>query len=75
MTTPEEKTKAQTREFEAVANLSRHYAEITYTSVVDDDYGEVRHKYESALAVLIEQMRKNGRFESGNRYNLRDIAG
>lgn len=51
----------QRDEFDAVANLSKAYKAITYTPVVDDDYSEIRHTYDSALNALIRALKANNR--------------
>lgn len=40
------------------------------TAIVDDDYPQVRHEWEGALASLMDAMKANGRFKPGNRYGL-----
>ena len=40
------------------------------TAVVDDDYPEMRRDYETALVTLLEKMKENDRFITGNRYGL-----
>lgn len=55
------KIELQKREFDAVAELARHYDAITRTPIVDDDYPEVRHRYEGAVRDLIAAFRSNGR--------------
>lgn len=60
---PEEKDrlKIQNEEFEAVRRLASYYRDITLTPIVDDDYPEVRHRYESAVRAVIEAFKANGR--------------
>lgn len=65
-----DKIQTQGGEFDAAAHLAEQYRRITLTPIVDDDYPEVRHGYESALAGLMLAMAVNGRFEAGNRYRL-----
>lgn len=60
----------QREEFDAASELAKQYRRISMTPIVDDDYPEVRHDYESALSVFIVKMKANGRFEQGNRYGL-----
>jgi hypothetical protein len=55
--------KAQTDEFDAVAELAKQYRRIEMTPVVDDDYPEVRHGYEGAIQRLITALRNNGRIK------------
>ena len=51
----------QTVEFDAAAKLAEQYRRITLTAIVDDDYPEVRHGYESAVAAFLEACAANGR--------------
>ncbi len=51
----------QNVEFDAVDALAKQWRRIQMTPVVDDDYPEVRHGYESAMRTLIDAIRKNGR--------------
>lgn len=51
--------KLQSDEFDAVSELARAYNNLP--PVVDDDYPEMRHYYESAMRTLIDRIRKNGR--------------
>lgn len=53
----------QNAEFDALDNLVRKYAVLTKVAVVDDDYPEVRHYYETALRDFVAAMKANGRFE------------
>lgn len=53
----------QNKEFAAVSELSRRYSGIQRVPVVDDEYPEVHHRYEGALADLIAAMHANGRFD------------
>lgn len=53
---------AQNKEFDACAKLTEQYRRITLTPVVDDDYSEVRHFYESALRDFIDALQDNDRF-------------
>ncbi len=57
-----DRLQKQSAEFDAVALLLQAYRNITITPVVDDDYPEVRHRYESALSNLIKALRENNRF-------------
>lgn len=50
----------QTAEFDACAELAKQYRRITMTPVVDDDYPEVRHDYEVALAIFLRACTRNG---------------
>lgn len=51
---------AQNAEFDAVAELAKQYRRLTMTGIVDDDYPEVRHGYESALTALLDAIAANG---------------
>lgn len=62
--------KMQSAEFDAADRFSKALHAHNMTAVVDDDYPEVRHRYESTLAGLLEAMTANGRFQPGNRYRL-----
>ncbi len=55
------KMELQSAEFDAVNQLGVAYRRLTMTPVVDDDYPEMRHYYESALNNLITALRKNKR--------------
>lgn len=56
-----DKFESQKREFDAVKVLLERYNVLTFTPIVDDDYLEVRHRYESAMRELIIAIRENGR--------------
>lgn len=56
-----DKIEAQKKEFDAIQNLCNRYRAITLTPIVDDDYPEVRHYYESAVRDLIDAFRVSGR--------------
>lgn len=56
----------QSREFDAVEKLSKCYKNIQLTPIVDDDYPEIRHHYESAIYELIQAMKNNGRFKESS---------
>lgn len=60
----------QNAEFDAVRELSKRIARLDHTAIVDDDYPEMRHRYESALHGLITALKDNGRFDSGSRGGL-----
>lgn len=66
--------ETQGKEFEVAADYVRQFHRLTATPIVDDDYPEVRHDYESALAALIDAMKMNGRFDGVNRYGLTPIT-
>jgi hypothetical protein len=53
--------ESQNVEFNAVNELAKQWRRIQLTPVVDDDYPEVRHDYESAMRSFIEAIRANGR--------------
>ncbi|KKL23776.1 hypothetical protein LCGC14_2422050, partial [marine sediment metagenome] len=46
--------KRQTAEFDALDKLVEAYRQLTLIAVVDDDYPEVRHKYESTLRTFLK---------------------
>lgn len=62
--------ETQRDEFDAMHELDKQYNRLLMTPIVDDDYPEVRHQYEGALAKFIEAMKANGRFVPGNRYKV-----
>lgn len=64
--------QTQSKEFEAAAELAKRLRQLP--PVVDGDYEEARHYYESALASFVEAMAVNGRFGRGNRYKLQAVA-
>jgi hypothetical protein len=51
----------QNAEFAAVDELLKWYHRLTLTPVVDDDYPEIRHYYESALKHLLAAAKANNR--------------
>lgn len=55
---PDEIAK-QNSEFDAVRDLTKQWRRLEMTPVVDDDYPEVRHDYDSALRTLLEKVRAN----------------
>ena len=63
----------QQREFEVANELANAVLDHNLTPVVDDDYPEVRRRYENALAGLLEAMKASGRFCEANRYALRSL--
>lgn len=65
-----DRLELQRKEFDAADAFAKALQTHNHTPVVDNDYPEVRHNYEGALAGFIEAMKINGRFDSGNRYNL-----
>jgi len=62
--------ETQRKEFEAVSYLIRCYNQLP--PIVDDDYPEMRHYYESAVFALIRALRENGRF--GRTFSQRNRA-
>lgn len=66
----QQRMKLQSAEFAAAEEFAVQLKRHSQTTVVDDDYPSVRHDYESALAALIEAMKRNGRFQPSNRYGL-----
>ncbi len=65
--------ETQRKEFDAADNFSKNLKRLFQTPIVDDDYPEVRHEFESSLANLVRAMKDNGRFEKGNRYGLTPV--
>lgn len=53
----------QNAEFAAVAKLAEEYRNITYTTVVDDDYPQVRFGYEQAVRSLLAALAVNRRMD------------
>jgi hypothetical protein len=51
--------QAQSAEFTAVDEFASAYKSLP--AVVDDDYPEARHKYESALKTMLDAFKANGR--------------
>jgi hypothetical protein len=58
---PPDRLELQNVEFRAARALAEALRIHDMVAVVDDDYPEVRHKYESAVNTLIDAFRKNGR--------------
>ena len=56
-----DKMETQRLEFEAMAELAKQWRRIQMTPIVDDDYPEVRHGYESALNEFLRKCFENGR--------------
>jgi hypothetical protein len=67
-----DRMKLQSAEFDAADKFASALRAHNMTAVVDDEYPEVRHRYEGALVELVKAMKANGRFEPGNRYALLD---
>ena len=65
-----DKMKLQRDEFDAADEMATRLQSLNQTAIVDDDYPEMRHRYESALTQLIAAMKANGWFGKGNRYGL-----
>ena len=51
----------QNKEFDALTTLAAKWNILRNTAVVDDDYPEMRHYYESAMKDFINAIRENGR--------------
>lgn len=51
----------QRAEFDAANDFASTFRELTQTAIVDDDYPEVRHRYECALRRLLDACKANGR--------------
>jgi hypothetical protein len=56
-----DRIELQNVEFRSARDLAKALDVHDRVAVVDDDYPEVRHKYESALRTFIEACRANGR--------------
>lgn len=59
-TVTDDKIKLQSRIFLAVDDLARQNVRLSMTPIVDDDYPQVRHDWESALSTVIDAMRVAG---------------
>jgi hypothetical protein len=57
----EDRMKLQRAEFDAADNLASAIRAHGMTPIVDDDYPEVRHRYESALREFLSACKANGR--------------
>jgi hypothetical protein len=57
-----DKIALQNAEFAALRNLSKAYSNLCQTPIVDDDYPEMRHYYESNLRSFIQALKDNGTF-------------
>lgn len=53
--------RLQNQEFEALTALARQWERLRLTPVVDDDYPQIRHEYESALRVFVGAYNTNRR--------------
>jgi hypothetical protein len=51
----------QNREFSTLRTLASHYNRLMNVPIVDDDYPEARHKYETAMRDFLDAIRANGR--------------
>lgn len=56
-----EEMKKQTAEFDALQKLYKAFTEMP--AVVDDDYPEMRHYYESEMRDFIDKIKANGRLD------------
>lgn len=61
MSGSDDRIELQNKEFDAVSELAKQYRRIVMTAIVDDDYPEVRHQYESAARALLRAFVANGR--------------
>lgn len=52
---------SQTNEFDALDKLVAAYINLCNVPIVDDDYPEVRHYYESHLRAFLAACKANGR--------------
>lgn len=57
----EHRLELQGREFRALDALIKTYRNLP--AVVDDDYPEMRYRYDGALTTFLEACKANGRFE------------
>lgn len=57
----DERIKTQKAEFDALKTLINRYNILCNTPIVDDDYLEMRHYFESSLRSFIDAMKANGR--------------
>lgn len=62
----------QNAEFDAADEFAKALKLHNSCAVVDDDYPQIRHRYECALAGLVTAMKANGRFSPSNRYGVVD---
>ena len=69
-----DKMTLQRNEFDAADAFAEALRRLNYTAIVDDDYPQMRHEYEGALAGLIAAMKANDRFTGTNRYALASTA-
>lgn len=51
----------QNREFTALTELAKRWSTLQQVAVVDDDYPEVRHRYEGAMTDFLAAIEANGR--------------
>lgn len=51
----------QSEEFESLSELARQWERLQGTAIVDDDYPEIRHCYETALKQFLRACAENGR--------------
>lgn len=67
--------KLQSAEFDALTKLCASYKVLQSTPIVDDDYPEMRHYYESALQGFIRALRDNGRFPESTqkKYSIHEL--
>lgn len=63
-----DRMKTQSEEFAALGLLLKALNRLP--PIVDDEYPEMRHYFESALATFIAAMVANGRFGKGNRFHI-----
>jgi hypothetical protein len=56
-----ERFERQKAEFNAADRLATELRRLQMTPIVDDDYPEVRHDYESAVRSFLEACKANGR--------------
>ncbi len=56
-----DRIKLQNAEFDALLSLSAAHEALCRTAVVDDDYPEVRHRYEGELRAFLQACADNQR--------------
>lgn len=65
-----DRMKTQSLEFAAFAAATISFDSMCKTPIVDDDYPQVRHRFEQDLTTLVSAMRENERFGPGNPYRV-----
>lgn len=57
----DDRIDTQSAEFDAIERLTKAWKALQMTPIVDDDYPEMRHYYESALHKFLSACKENGR--------------